>query len=347
MTRPGTSADVATLVGGELWGPGNLAVDGLDTLELAQASHLTFIGEQAYAGRWAQSAAGTALATRGLTIDGHDPAVRAIIWVQDADRAMATVLSAFALVVPVPAEGVHPTAIIEPGAVLGAACRIGAHCFVGAGAAIGAGAVLHQGAHVAAGAKVGDGSVLWQHAVVRERCIVGSRCSVGANAVVGSDGFGFRPDERGSIVRTPHIGIAQLADEAEIGAGTCVDRAKFGVTFIGPGTKIDNLCQIGHNCRIGKGCVISGMTGLAGSVVVGDWCQIGAGSGIADHRTIGNRVRLSARSGVMHDIPDGETWGGLPAQPMMDALRQIAAIRTLAPIAGRLKRLVADPPKGG
>jgi UDP-3-O-[3-hydroxymyristoyl] glucosamine N-acyltransferase len=347
MPQPRTSAEVAELVGGELWGPGDVAIDGLDTLELAQAGQLTFIGEQAYAGKWAASAAGTALATRGLSIEGHDPAVRAIIWVKDADRAMAVVLAAFAPAVPMPPEGVHPSAIIEPGAQLGAGCRIGANCFVGAGASIGSGAVLHHGAHVAAGARVGDGSVIWQHAVVRERCIVGSRCSVGANAVVGSDGFGFRPDERGSIVRTPHIGIAELADEAEIGAGTCVDRAKFGVTFIGPGTKIDNLCQIGHNCRIGKGCVISGMTGLAGSVVVGDWCQIGAGSGIADHRTIGNRVRLSARSGVMHDIPDGETWGGLPAQPMMDALRQIAAIRTLAPLAGRLKRLVADPPKGG
>jgi UDP-3-O-[3-hydroxymyristoyl] glucosamine N-acyltransferase len=225
MPQPRTSAEVAELVGGELWGPGDVAIDGLDTLELAQAGQLTFIGEQAYAGKWAASAAGTALATRGLSIEGHDPAVRAIIWVKDADRAMAVVLAAFAPAVPMPPEGVHPSAIIEPGAQLGAGCRIGANCFVGAGASIGSGAVLHHGAHVAAGARVGDGSVIWQHAVVRERCIVGSRCSVGANAVVGSDGFGFRPDERGAIVRTPHIGIAELADEAEIGAGTCVDRA--------------------------------------------------------------------------------------------------------------------------
>ncbi|MBM4115362.1 MAG: hypothetical protein FJ252_05770, partial [Phycisphaerae bacterium] len=79
MQRPRTSAEVAELVGGELWGPGNLIIDGLDTLGLAQAGHLTFIGEQAYAGQWATSAACAALATHGLTIEGHDPAARAII----------------------------------------------------------------------------------------------------------------------------------------------------------------------------------------------------------------------------------------------------------------------------
>lgn len=344
MARPATSAQVTGLVGGELWGAGDVVIEGLDVLERAGKTHLTFIGDQVHAGKWAASAAGAALVTKGLTVEGHDATARAIIWVKDADRAMATVLAAFAPPVPTPPEGHHHTAVIERGATIGDGCQIGAHCFVGAGAALGDRVVLHAGAQVCALAQVGARSVLWQHAVVRERCIVGKRCSIGAHAVIGSDGFGFRPDERGTLVRTPHIGITELEDEAEVGAGTCVDRAKFGVTLIGAGTKIDNLCQIGHNTRIGKGCVISGMTGIAGSVVIGDWCQIGAGTGIADHRTIGNKVRLGARSGVMNDIPDGETWGGFPAQPFSEALRQIAAVRTLAPLAGRLKRLVADAP---
>ncbi len=347
MARPKTSAQLAELVAGELWGPSDLRVEGLDTLDAAGSEHATFIGEQSYAAKWATSQAGTALVTKGLKISNHDPGTRAIIWVPNADRAMAVVLAAFAPTASAPEPGIHPTAAVDSTARIGVGCAIGPACFVGAGATLGVGVVMHHGAHVASGAFVSDGAVLWQHAVVRERCVVGKRCTIGANAVLGSDGFGFRPDDHGAMVRTPHIGIAELSDDAEIGAGTCVDRAKFGVTLIGTGTKIDNLCQIGHNCRIGKGCVISGMTGLAGSVTIGDACQIGAGTGIADHRTIGNRVRLSARSGVMHDIPDGETWGGLPAQPFADTLRQIAALRTLAPLAGRLKRLAADPPAPG
>jgi UDP-3-O-[3-hydroxymyristoyl] glucosamine N-acyltransferase len=131
----------------------------------------------------------------------------------------------------------------------------------------------------------------------------------------------------------------------EIGAGTCVDRAKFGATVIGAGTKIDNLCQIAHGCQLGRMVVIAGLTGLAGSVRVGDGAQIGGSCGIADHRTIGKGARLAARSGVMEDVPDGATWGGMPAQDVRAELRVVAAIRRLPEWSRKLRHLIGDPGK--
>lgn len=140
----------------------------------------------------------------------------------------------------------------------------------------------------------------------------------------------------------PHVGNVIIEDDVEIGANTCVDRAKFGSTVIGKGTKIDNLCQIAHNCRIGQQCVIAALVGLAGSVTVGDFVQIGGMAGIADHLEIGAGARIGANSGVISDIPPGETWMGYPADKAQAVLRQWAAIRKL-PDQARRARQSASP----
>jgi len=46
--------------------------------------------------------------------------------------------------------------------------------------------------------------------------------------------------------------------------------------------------------------------------------------------TIGDNVHIAARSGVMKDIPAGEYWGGTPAQPMKDFMREVAVMRKLS-----------------
>ena len=147
------------------------------------------------------------------------------------------------------------------------------------------------------------------------------------------------------MVRIPHLGTVVLDDGVEIGANCCVDRAKFGATRVGAGTKIDNLCQIAHGCRIGRMTVIAGLTGLAGSVTVGDGVQIGGSCGIGDHLTIGNGARLAAKSALMNDVPEGATWGGMPAQDIRTELRVIAAIRKLPEWSRKFRRLSEDSGK--
>jgi UDP-3-O-[3-hydroxymyristoyl] glucosamine N-acyltransferase len=133
----------------------------------------------------------------------------------------------------------------------------------------------------------------------------------------------------------------------EIGANSCIDRAKFGATVIGSGTKIDNLVQIGHNCRIGRACIICGASALAGSVVLGDGVVIGGGTTIADNLTVGAGSRIAGKGGVICDIPAGESWMGAPAMPASEGGRVYAAFRNLGELAKTVKRLQKRLDEGG
>ncbi|MBL9140947.1 MAG: UDP-3-O-(3-hydroxymyristoyl)glucosamine N-acyltransferase, partial [Phycisphaerae bacterium] len=145
-----------------------------------------------------------------------------------------------------------------------------------------------------------------------------------------------------SVVRVPHLGNTVLEDMVEIGCGTMVDRGKFGSTRIGACSKLDNLCQIGHNVVIGRMCMLAGQVGIAGSTQIGDGVRIGGGVGIAGHAKIGSGVSIAARAAVMGDIPAGETWGGYPAQDIRLALREVAAIRKLVDWTKQIRRLIDD-----
>ena len=339
-----TSGSVARLVGGTLVGRDDLPVTGLATVAEAGPGQMTFIGDLVNANRWAASRAGTAVVTRGIAVPGHDPATRALIEVESADLAMIPVLELYFQGDPLPEPGiaagahVHPTASVDPAARIGPGAVVGARARVGAGASIHANAVLYEDA------EVGERSIVHAGAVIRERCVVGRDCIVGAGVVLGGDGFGYRASADGrSVLRVPHLGNVVLEDGVELGSGTMIDRGKFGATRIGAGTKIDNLCQIGHNVEIGRFVVMSGMTGVAGSTRIGDGCRIGGGCGIADHLVIGRGVSLAARSGVMSDVPDGATWGGIPAQELRSALREIALIRKLPEWHRQLKHFLEAP----
>lgn len=207
------------------------------------------------------------------------------------------------------------------------------------------GVIVEAGAVIGADVKIGRGTIIGPHAVIGSGCRIGRDCYIGANttlqyavvgdrvivhpgAQIGQDGFGFLPGAKG-IEKNPQIGHVVIQDDVEIGANTAIDRGALSDTVIGEGTKIDNLVQIGHNVRIGRACIIAGQSGLSGSVTLGDGVMLGGRVGIADHITIGERAQLAASSGVMDDVPAGERWAGSPAQPMRQAFREIAALRSL------------------
>jgi UDP-3-O-[3-hydroxymyristoyl] glucosamine N-acyltransferase len=344
VTRPpATAAELATLVGGQLEGCASAPVRGMNSIDEAGADEATFITSDRYAQRWHQAQVRVAVISRDIELAVGDAATRALIRVPNADLALARALEAFAPPPELPPEGVHASAVVDASARLGAGVRVGPRAVIGARATLGDGCVIHAGAVVAHETELGEGCVVHANAVIRERCRLGRRVTIHACAVIGSDGFGYRPAADGkSLVRIPHLGNVVLDDGVEIGASTCIDRAKFGSTVIGAHTKIDNLCQIAHNCRIGRMTVIAGLTGLAGSVQVGDGVQIGGHCGIADHRSIGNGARLAAKSGVMEDVPPGVTWGGFPAQDIRSELRVIAAIRKLPEWSRKFRRLIED-----
>ena len=160
-----------------------------------------------------------------------------------------------------------------------------------------------------------------------------------AGAVIGADGFGFLPKEDGSFDKIPQLGNVIIEDNVEIGANTCIDRAKTDSTIIRKGVKLDNLIQIGHNVEIGENTVSSAQMGIAGTSKVGRNCFLAGQVGIADHVTIGNYVKIGSKSGIDKNIPDGEIRFGYPALPGMNYHRSFAVFKNLPELQSRVRTL--------
>jgi UDP-3-O-[3-hydroxymyristoyl] glucosamine N-acyltransferase len=206
--------------------------------------------------------------------------------------------------------------MIEAGAVVGARAEIGRNCLIGAGAVIGPGVVLGDEVRVGPCASL-------------RYAVVGSRVRILGGARIGEDGFGFAPDPAGHV-RVPQLGRVIIGDDVEIGANSTIDRGAGPDTVIGPGCRIDNLVQIGHNVRLGRGCIIIAQSGISGSTVLEDYVIVAAQGGLTGHLTIGTGARIGAQAGVMRDVPAGESVMGSPSMPHRQFWRQITTLARLA-----------------
>jgi UDP-3-O-[3-hydroxymyristoyl] glucosamine N-acyltransferase len=237
---------------------------------------------------------------------------------------------ALAIFFPEPkfAPGIHPSAAIAKSAQVDPTAHIGPHCTVGERVKIGANAVLQAGNFVGDDSVIGDGTNLFPNATIYSHTQIGKRVRIHSGAVIGSDGFGYVFDT--SFHRkVPQIGNVIIGDDVEIGSNSSVDRGALGSTVIGKGTKIDNLVQVAHNVEIGEHCILCSQVGIAGSAKLGSYCVLAGQVGIAGHLKIGNKVTVGSKAGVMHNIPDGEMWLGIPAQPDKQAKRIMIAMQRL------------------
>lgn len=317
----------------------NVKVDGLANLSEAGERDLSFLGDKRFLPQFAASRAAAVIVQKRIELPAGN--VRPILWVDDADLAMARVLEMFAPPIPRPPAGIDPAARIAPTAVLGPDVRIDANVHIGERARIGARTVLHANVFIGDDTIVGDDCELFPNVVVRERCTLGARVVIHAGSVIGSDGFGYRWDGT-QHAKIPQIGTVQIEDDVEIGSCTCIDRAKFSATRIGRGTKIDNLVQIGHNVVVGPHCIIVGQAGLAGSVTLGTGVILGGQSAIKDHIAMGDGSMLAACSGVMKDVEPKQIVSGLPAIPHRQSLREQAALRKLPEMETTVRKLVDE-----
>lgn len=332
------TSDLAKLIGAELLGPGDVIVDRIETLELAQPGALTFIRSHRFAKMWPASKAAAAVISRDIPlaslVPDFDPSApnfpRPLLVVQDVDNALIEVAEPFTPRATAASFGVHPRAFVAQDAAIDPSASVGPGCTVMSGATLGPGVILVGNVFVGEGAKLGKGTLVHPNVSILDRCILGDFCIIHSCTSIGADGFGYRPapDGRG-LVKIPHIGNVVIGNHVEIGANSCVDRAKFGSTTIGDGTKIDNLVQIGHGCHIGRSCVICGTAGLSGSVTLGDGVMLGGGVGVADNVEVGSGARIAAFSGVTGHVPAGATYMGAPAGPVSEWRRSYAALRRM------------------
>lgn len=292
------------------------------TLGAATPDSVTFLADRKHAPGLASASAGACFITPAL--EPIAPASLALL-VTPLPHA-AYVAAANRLHRPrthSPAEpAIHPGAQLEEGVDLAAGVVIGPGAQIGRGTRIGAGASIGPGVAIGRDACVGPN-------VVIGFALIGDRVRIHAGAVIGEAGFGATAGPKG-LVDVPQLGRVIIQDGVTIGANSCVDRGAYDDTVIGENTKIDNLVQIAHNVVIGRNCVFAAHCGISGSVTIGDGCMFGGRVGIADHLAIGAGARIAAASGVAKNVPAGESWGGTPARPVRQWIRETAWTAAMA-----------------
>ncbi|MET3774932.1 UDP-3-O-[3-hydroxymyristoyl] glucosamine N-acyltransferase [Rhizobium alvei] len=221
-------------------------------------------------------------------------------------------------------SGVHPSAYVAPSAHLEENVTIEPLAVIGDGASIGAGTTIGAGSVIGQNVKIGrDCSIAAGVTIIC--AYLGNGVIIHNGARIGQDGFGYAPGPRG-MDKIVQIGRVIIQDNVEIGANTTIDRGTMDDTVIGEGTKIDNQVQIAHNVRVGRHTAIVSQVGIAGSTKIGDGVQIGGGTGVNGHITVGDGVQIAAMSGVIASVPRGEKYGGIPARPIKDFLRDMAEL---------------------
>lgn len=317
-----TTAEIATFLNGEVLGDAKTVLTGFATADQAQAGDLTFAETAEYFAAAEKSAATAIIAGKEFSSTS-----KTIIHVDNPRVAFAKAVTLF---FPEPkfAPGVHPSAVIAPSAQVDPSAHIGPHCTVGERVKIGANCVLQAGNFVGEDSVLGDDTRLFPNVTIYSRSQIGKRVRIHSSTVIGSDGFGYVFDS-GFHRKVPQIGNVIIGDDVEIGSNVSVDRAALGSTVIGKGTKIDNLVQVAHNVEIGEHCILCAQVGIAGSAKLGHYCVLAGQVGVAGHLKIGNQVTIGSKAGVMHNIPDGQQWLGIPAQPDKQAKRVMIAIQRL------------------
>ncbi|MEX0701373.1 MAG: UDP-3-O-(3-hydroxymyristoyl)glucosamine N-acyltransferase [Planctomycetales bacterium] len=337
---PLSAGALARLLDAELLGdPERVIADG-GSLENAGPQDVTFVANEKNLKRLAKSRAGTVLVGRRLRDLLPPRPPQTVLFVDDPLAAIVATLAQLRPPRPRRAIGISPDAHVSPSAKIGPGTNVHPQAQIGDDVVIGANCEIHPGVVIGAGCRLGDDVTLHPHVVLYPDVTIGHRVTLHAQAVIGADGFGYRLVE-GKHVKVPHFGAVRIEDDVEIGACTTVDRAMIGATVVGAGTKLDNLVMIAHNCELGRHNLMVSQVGLAGSVTTGDYVVCAGHVGVADHVHLGAGCTVGSKAGVHKDVPPGETYIGLPAGPVAEAMKAAMAQKKLPEMRKQLRELEA------
>jgi UDP-3-O-[3-hydroxymyristoyl] glucosamine N-acyltransferase len=328
-----TLGEIAKYLDGEAIGDLNLTIAGVSGIKEAQGGDLTFLANPRYLPLVKETRATAIIVPRDIIIDGI-----AHIRIDNPSLAFSKAAALFRPDQEHPVKGVHETAVIASGARLGRNVAIGPYTIVEHGAVIGDHTLIYGGCYVGQQASIGTHGLIYPHVVIREGVSIGNKVIIHSGTVIGCDGFGF-VDNNGIHEKIPQSGTVCIEDDVEIGANVTIDRARFDKTFIGRGTKIDNLVQIAHNVKIGQHCIIVAQVGISGSTTLQDRVILAGQVGIAGHLTIGEGAVVASQSGVPNDIPPHTTVWGYPAKPHMHAKRVNACVQRLPEYVKTIREL--------
>ena len=326
--------EIAAQLGGEVLGDGEVTVSRMASLASAKTGDLSFLSDSKYRSLLATTGASAIIVGN----EARDATSLPRIVTENPYAYFARVSS---LLNPVMAaeRGVHATAVIDPTASVPESVSIAAHCYVGRHARIGENVVIGPGSVIGDYVHIGDNSCLHANVTIYAGCELGKNCVLSSGVVIGADGFGYAEAD-GKWVKIPQVGRVIIADDVEIGVNTAIDRGALDDTVIEEGVKLDNLIQIGHNCRIGAHSVIAGCVGIAGSARIGRHCRIGGAAMILGHLEIADGVTISPGSMITRSLAKADTYTALmPFQSHDKWLKTAAHLRHLDDMWTRLAQM--------
>jgi len=328
-----TLKEIAELIEGEVVGNESIVITGVCGIKEACEGDITFVANPKYIGYIETTRATAIITSREIT-----SAIKPIIRTEDPSLAFAKILSFVAPNEVSHPQGIHPSAILGKNVKLGKGVALGPYAVIEDNVSIGEGTIIYAGCYVGHHTNIGKGALLYPNVSIRERITIGSRVIIHSGTVVGSDGFGFATI-KGIHHKIPQIGTVVIEDDVEIGANVTIDRARFDKTFIGRGTKIDNLVQIAHNVIIGENSIIVAQAGISGSTTIGKGATLAGQAGLVGHISIGDGAVVAAQAGVTKSVPANTTVSGYPAKPHETARRVNACLQNLPKLYAKVEGL--------
>lgn len=333
-----SAAQIALIISGTLEGPGEASVDSFGKIEEAKSGQLAFLANPKYEDFLYSTKATIIIVNQSLQL--KQPIAATLIRVPDAYSAFATLLEKYQQIRTQQFIGIQQPVYMAPSVSIGKDVFIGAFAYLGENVVIGDGAKIFPNSYLGNNVTVGENTIIHAGVKIYYDCVIGKNVFIHAGTVIGSDGFGYAPQQDGSLKKVPQIGNVVIEDGVEIGANTTIDRATIGSTLIKSGAKLDNLLQIAHNVEVGNNSVIAAQSGVSGSTKIGKNVMIGGQAGIVGHIQIADGSKINAQSGVSKSIksPNSAVTGS-PAYDYTAALRSQAITRNLPQLEKRIIEL--------
>lgn len=331
-----TAEMIAGLLNGTIVGDKNATVSTVSSIDGGKAGSLAYLTNPKYEQYVYTTEASIVLVDN--TFEPKSEVKTTLIKVENVGQCVLNLLEMYNASRP-RKTGISKLASIHEGATMGENCYVGDFTVIESSAKVGDNCQIYPQCYIGDNVTIGEGTKIYPGVKIYEGCSVGKNCILHAGVVIGADGFGFAPREDGTFAKIPQLGNVIIEDDVELGANTCIDRAKTDSTIIRRGVKLDNLIQIGHNVEIGSDTVMSAQVGIAGTSKVGSNCFVAGQVGVADHVTIGNKVQIGSKSGIDKNVPDGEIRFGYPALPGLQYHRSFAVFRQLPEMSQKMREM--------
>jgi len=331
---PISLGELATQFGCELIGDPDVVVSGVASLPNADSGSLSFLSNPAFKEQLSSTKA-AAVILRAVHAD--ESPVAAIIH----DEPYACYARMAGVICPPPsyAPGVHASAVVAASATIADSAHLGAHVVVAENSVVGDNVYLGPGTAIGADCRIGDDCRFIANVTLARAVTIGVRGIFHPGVVIGADGFGNAMTDDGWI-KVPQFGGVRIGDDVEIGANTTVDCGALDDTVIEDGVRIDNLCMIAHNVRVGAHTAMAAQSGIAGSTTIGKRCLFAGQTGTVGHITICDDVVVGAKSFLSKDVTVPGTYSAsFPAEDAKSWAKQLARFRRLGALTERVKKL--------